>query len=373
MIDIITIDIITLVLGMILTALAMPVVIRLAYRYKKLDIPDERKIHHKLIPRLGGVAFIPIALLTASFVIGALLLFCPGDSFITTYHQLSAMLFAGIAICIVYVLGVTDDIFQLRYSVKLSIQFIAAMMIVFAGLDINDIGGILGISGLHPGVACPLTILFVLGMINATNLIDGIDGLCASLAAIAFIIYGIIFSRLLKGIGAIVSFALLGALLAFLYFNVFGNAEKRTKIFMGDSGSMTLGLILSILGLTILSLPTADGFNISHKLIYVFTPLLIPVLDAIRVFSVRISHHLKPFSADTTHIHHRLLRRGLTHKSASAVLIGMDFLFCALNFLAADYVDINIILISDIVIWVVFNLIVGSKKAATVSRGDNRH
>lgn len=361
-----TFDLLALILAAILTAILMPMVIRLAFRYDRLDRPECRKIHLVSVPRLGGMAFIPISIISTILILGFIMRFYPDLPLTPIHGQAYPIAFFCVAVALVYAMGVIDDIFGLRYSVKFAVQAVCAIIVLMSGLQIDNLGGILGIDAIPQPAASLLTLIFIIGTINAFNLIDGLDGLCAMLAAIAFTVYGGVFYLSGNVILSLICFSLIGGLSAFLCYNVFGNAKRHTKIFMGDSGSMTLGLIISICALSFISYPTNTVATTQQQLIYLFSPIMIPVFDAIRVFAWRISHRRNPFIADKNHIHHRLLAAGMSQISALTVLTLISMSFCLLNVMLADTININIVLLVDIIIWIAFNIVINRRTARIV-------
>jgi UDP-GlcNAc:undecaprenyl-phosphate GlcNAc-1-phosphate transferase len=173
------------------------------------------------------------------------------------------------------------------------------------------------------------TYLTVIVIINSFNLIDGVDGLAGSLALMAAIIFGIYFSAVKMMPYAIVSFGLAGSLVAFLIFNF-----QPAKIFMGDTGSLLLGLIHSVLVIKFITVANAPDLSISIDAAPAvgFAILTIPLLDTVRVFGIRILHRRSPFSPDRNHIHHLLLDKGLSHSSITILLVAINLGFVILAY-----------------------------------------
>ena len=213
-----------------------------------------------------------------------------------------------------------------------------------------------GLHHISPFLGVPLTILIVVYVINAINLIDGIDGLASGLSSVAFILYGVTFLLIGKPVYAMISFSALGVLLQFFYYNVFGNPAKRKKIFMGDTGSLTIGLLLVFLGLTILQYApeTIPVFG-TNALILALSPLIIPCFDVVRVFFRRIIRHGNPFLPDKTHIHHKILAIGFQQRTAMSLLVLSATLFSVFNIVLSKYIEVNILLLLDIAAWTLSN------------------
>ena len=299
-----------------ITFFAVPAVIRVADEKGLFDKPDSRKLHTKAIASLGGVGiFIGFFL--------SLLLFLP-----TYLHPEFQYLLA--ASLLTFFLGIKDDILVLSATKKFVGQLIAAAIIIqMADIRIDSMHGFLNIYQLPDFISYPLSYITIIVIVNAFNLIDGVDGLAASLGILTTTIFGIYFT--LAGLNgyALLSFALTGALGAFLAYNY-----HPAKIFMGDSGSLLLGLINAVLVIKFISVAdsTAGSFPITSSVAIGFSILLIPLLDTLRVFSVRIAKGRSPFSPDRNHIHHLLLDRGLTHSQVTNLCLVMNICFIAIAY-----------------------------------------
>lgn len=221
----------------------------------------------------------------------------------------------------------------------------------------DNLDGVLGIHALPAFIGYPLTVLSVVFLINAINLIDGIDGLASGLCSIALLVYGIMFFHCGQYIYAMFSFATLGVLIPFYYYNVFGNPEKQRKIFMGDTGSLTVGMMLALLGFKLLSLePSESGVDDSFLMVCFFSPLLIPCCDVVRVYLHRVRNGRNPFLPDKNHIHHKLLAIGMKQRTAMVTIILVSLLFTLSNLLLLQFLNINWILFGDFFIWTIANI-----------------
>jgi len=320
----------------LINLLILPLVLRLAHRHKWYDRPDSRKIHTGLIPRMGGPG------LFLSFVLAAVLaaLALPRLAGGRLLEPRLAALFGGMAI--VHLVGLYDDFKSLRVIWKFGLEVAAAVIITSGGYLIRSIAlPYLGTIPLGPA-AYPITVIWLVGIANAVNLIDGMDGLAGGIGAFAAAAMGAI--ALLQGSarGAVLAFALLGALLAFLLFNF-----PPARIFMGDSGSLFLGFTLA-------ALPLAGGIPRSAalgSLIVPVTLLTVPILDTATAILRRLRHRRSIISPDKQHIHHKLLAMGLSERQILAVIYGM----CAyLALVSVSSVvlpkEINVYLI--VVVWV---------------------
>lgn len=330
----------------------IPVILNYCKAKQLYDIPNSRKIHKNAVPRLGGISFIPSMFI--SFMIAL--------SFINSTENLITIslwsLFFPIGTLLVYGMGIVDDILGLSPSRKFIIQIVAACLLPFAGLYINDMYGFLGVHEIPYVVGFPLTVLVIVFIDNAINLIDGIDGLAASLSILA--LGGFLYLFICQEVWSfsILITGLIGVLVAFLYFNLFGNAEKNRKIFMGDSGSLTLGFILGFLCVKY----SMDNVNIMpyHKVDFIipFTLLIIPIFDVFRVFMVRIWHHKSPFMADKNHIHHKLMATGMSQHKTLCTIVALAVSYVLFNFLLLKVIDNTFVFITDILIYVALNLII---------------
>ena len=253
---------------------------------------------------------------------------------------------------------------------------VCAALLVAGGLWVSNLHGILGIYEIPFWLGAPLSMVIIVYVVNAINLIDGIDGLASGLSAAAFIIYGTVFGLVGKPVYAVMSFAALGVLVPFFYYNVFGNPVKRKKIFMGDTGSLTIGLLLTFMGLQILVYsPEQVPLFGTNVIVMAVSPLIIPCFDVIRVFAFRLIHHGNPFLPDKSHIHHKLLAIGMPQKAAMvSIVIGAVF-FSALNIFLSRYLNVNALLFIDIFLWTaanyIINRLISKHKGVAQNNGNN--
>ena len=344
--------IISVLAGMLFAGMMLPVVLRTALRRHLYDKVDARKIHRGNVPRLGGLTFTPGMVMAFLSVIGINLLIDRTASLDTLNENLPVAIFGLLSLTILYGCGVADDIFGVRYRIKFGVQLICAILLIISGMDVDNLYGFLGITDLPPWVGYPFTVLLVVLLINAYNLIDGIDGLSTMLCQMAIIVYGTVF--LLSGdvLGCVVAGATVGVTIPFLRYNLFGRCARGTKIFMGDTGSMTLGLVTAILGLRVLNTDASLALHDVNPALVALAPVIIPCFDVVRVYTVRIMARKSPFLPDRNHIHHRLLDLGLSARRTLACLVFTAAIVAALNILLSVYVNINIILAVDVVAWI---------------------
>lgn len=348
------VDIFAFTLVVLLTGVLIPQILLIAFRKQLFDAPDPRKIHKVAVPRLGGIAFFPAVMFTITLLFGFGRLCYPSLWHGLPQDSITGLCFLTCATVTLYLVGMADDLIGLRYRAKFVAQIIAAALIIAGGIRLADLHGLVGINAMPAGFTIGLTILLTVFITNAINLIDGIDGLASGLSAIACAIYGYMFFHAGLHIFALLSFATLGALVPFFWYNVFGDAAKHGKIFMGDTGSLTIGLMLSVLSIRVCAIDgTVSGEN---PAVVAFAPLLIPCLDVVRVYIHRIRAGRNAFLPDKTHIHHKLLALGMTQKVAMPTIIGVSLVLSAANCVLSRYVDITLLFILDIALWITANM-----------------
>lgn len=344
-------------ISMMLTGIIIPQILLIAFRKKLFDELDERKIHRGAVPRLGGIAFYPSLLCTASLVIGVALRW--GDNVSDLMPQPDTyvpMIFAVCSMTLLYLVGIADDIVGVRYRAKFVIQIICAILTVGSGVYVADLCGLFGLDQIPEWAAWILSGFMVVYIINAVNLIDGIDGLASGLCAVALIFYGTVFFFADRYACSLVAWCMAGALLSFFYYNVFGKVINQNKIFMGDTGSLTTGMVIAFLFLEMGRIPEQTYVAIPfNPIVLAFSPLVIPLLDVIRVAVRRMQKGKNPFLPDRTHIHHKLLALGMSGGWALGVIIVTDLFFIAFNLLCSIYININIVFLADVVIWLAAN------------------
>ncbi|MBC8035047.1 MAG: undecaprenyl/decaprenyl-phosphate alpha-N-acetylglucosaminyl 1-phosphate transferase [Chitinophagaceae bacterium] len=306
----------SVIISFSLTFLAIPIIITVAERKKLYDIPDARKIHIAPIASLGGFGIF------AGFIISSLITipFTTGGEF--QYFMAAAF--------VIFFLGLKDDILIISPIKKFIGQVLAAFLIIYkGGIQITSMHGFLGIYEIPEMFSLLLTYFAVLVVINSFNLIDGVDGLAGSLGLMASVVFGFYFLKIEAIPYATLSFSLAGSLIAFLIFNF-----DPARIFMGDTGSLLIGLLTSILVIKFINLGASPNvlLPLQASPALGFVVLMVPLLDTLRVFAIRILNRRSPFSPDRNHVHHLLLDRGLSHRSITLILTGVNLLFIALAF-----------------------------------------
>ena len=342
----------TFLMSLILGFLVLPKIIKISSEKNLYDMPDYRKVHGIPVPRLGGVAFFPIILMVVcftmacSYIIGYKSL--RGDTFILFTRYM--LLITGLTM--LYLVGIMDDLVGVSFKMKFLAQTVCAALFPLSGLVINNLWGLFGIHHLSPWLSIPLTMFLVVYITNAINLIDGIDGLSSGLSCIAFLALGCACALELQYVHNMLCFSALGILLAFWYYNVFGNAEKGMKIFMGDTGSLTLGYLLSFM-VIYMSKETGRIFP-QGMLLIAFSTVLLPMLDIVRVVFSRFRRHDPLFLPDKNHIHHKLLRTGLRISGVLIVLLCLSAVYIAIA-IGGVLAGLNYTLIFciEIALWVI--------------------
>lgn len=314
-------------LAFIITYAAIPVIINVSTIKKLFDVPDERKVHITPVPSLGGLGIF------AGFIIACLIAI--------PLRSAPAFQYFFAAALITFFLGLKDDILILTPMKKLIGQVLTAFVIIYkGGIVINSMHGFLGVYELPEAISLALTYLTVIVIINSFNLIDGVDGLAAGLGIFTTLCFGTYFYIIQQMPYATMAFAMSGSLMAFMIFN-----RSPAKIFMGDTGSLLLGLVNAILVIHFIAVADAPGVVMPFKAApaIAIAVLVIPLFDTLRVFSIRIFNRRSPFSADRNHIHHILLDRGMNHSTVSFTLFVTNVFFVTLAYILRD-ININLLI-----------------------------
>ena len=299
------------VLAFAITFFSIPVIIQVAKNKKLFDEPDERKVHKIVIPTLGGLGIF------AGFIIATLM----G----TPTFAVGGLQYFAAALLVIFFLGIKDDILILSASKKFIGQVLAAgILIKFGGIQITNMYGFLGIYELPQFISIVLTLFTIVVITNSFNLIDGVDGLAGTLGLLTSSLFGFYFVQSGEILYAVMAFSLCGSLAAFLIYNF-----HPAKIFMGDTGSLLIGLLNSIFVIKFISLAEngAGAFPLASAPALGFAILIIPLFDTLRVVGLRILNRRSPFSPDRNHIHHLLLELGYSHKKITITCVSANILF----------------------------------------------
>ncbi len=309
--------------SVLITLLAIPSILHVARaRHLYDDVGHFRKQHDHGIPRLGGIAIF------VSFTITSLL-FSMTDRSLPINYLLTACI-------ILFAMGLKDDLSGVNSRTKFFIQFIVASILVLAGdIRLTSMYGVFGIHSLPYWPSATLSVLTIILIVNAFNLIDGIDGLAATTGIVANSCFAALFIYIHQYQLAAVSLAMVGSVFGFLRYNI-----TPAKIFMGDTGSLLIGLISVVMAIKFIELNKFTG----EKTPEIFSApalavsiLIGPIFDTIRVFILRISMGVSPFTADRNHIHHRMLRLGLTHVQTTLILAGLNIGCILMVLVLQDY------------------------------------
>jgi len=310
----------SLLIGFVIVSYFIPKIIFISREKKLFDIPNERSANKKITPHLGGIAIF------AGFYVSLIVTLNSFD-----IQLVSSLLLASV---VMFLIGLKDDLMVLSARKKLFFQLITAMYLVFmAGVRISNLHGILGIYEIDSTASSMLSLLAIVGIVNAYNLIDGIDGLAAGTGILISIVYGALFILSGQMEYGIVSFSLTGSLIAFFFFNVFG---KANKIFMGDTGSLLLGIVFAFLTIKFLDQPGHSQSQLFGSPAIALSIMIVPIVDTIRVMIIRLAHKKSPFSPDMNHIHHHLIRitrNNHLHASLIIMVTNLSFIAFACGFI----------------------------------------
>jgi len=282
----------------------MNLVVQELYSSKGIYEPiNERSSHNQQVSRSGGVALF-IALIACFFI---------ANSFFQLYLSINFWL----SLFVVFLGGVWDDWYKLRYHQKLVVQFFAGLLLSHSEYSFNSLHGLFGVEVVPPEVATLLSVGVYVLVVNSINLVDGIDGLATFLFVLFVLHIGLLMWEAVDPMLIFIPI-MIGIMLPFLVFNLY----KKMKAILGDSGSMLLGTLVAYLLFWMLDhetkLPTD---RLIHRFVLAFSLLLYPFIDTLRVFTLRLKHGKHPFEADRNHLHHKMIDRGYTHLAAALSIV----------------------------------------------------
>lgn len=302
----------------IIVYVSIPSIIKVAKLKHLFDFPEARKAHKTERPTLGGLAIFAGIIFSFSFWTAQM------------YFPIRQYVIA--AMVILFFIGIKDDIIIISPLKKLIGQILAAFIVVYFGeLRLTSFHGVFGIYSLPEWISITVSIFSILVIINSINFIDGIDGLAAGIGIIACLVFGVFLYYYGENVLSLLAFSLFTALLAFMKYNF-----SPAKIFMGDTGSLLVGFILSILCIRFVEInksATAAFITSSFSPVLAISVLIVPLSDMLRIFCLRIFYGKSPFSPDRNHIHHCLLDLGMSHRTASFTLYGTSIFFIAITIL----------------------------------------
>ena len=339
-------------LGMVI----IPRILVISHKKRLYDVPDARKVHTMPVPRLGGLSFFPVILMSMFLVIGFRLYFWDVNVSGLSFNMLYEYLFLFVGMTLLYLVGVCDDLVGVGYRYKFAVQIAAAFLLVLSGNWFDSFGGLFGIYSVPVWVGVPFTVFIVVYITNAINLIDGIDGLASGLCCIALSVLSVIFFLRGQYVYALLAICTLGILMPFWCYNVFGNANRGHKLFMGDTGSLTLGYVISFL-IIHMSVTNEVSPTLSNPyMVIAFSTVLVPLLDVIRVVLHRLREHKNPFLPDKNHFHHKLLRTGMRVRMVMVCIIAISAFFILLNSSLAWRVDITYLFFLNLFCWSILHV-----------------
>lgn len=334
--------IISMIISFGITFQSIPIIINVCNLKGLMEKNIKRSSHEFPTPTFGGIAIF------ASTLIGYFL-WNFGDEGIIMHRVV-------VGFIILFFLGLKDDLFALAPIKKMISQIIAASLLVIGSdLRITDFFGILGIYEIPYVVSVLITIFIFIALINAINLIDGIDGLAAGIGMITTATYGFWFLANGHYSFASISLCLSSTLVGFLYYNF----SKENKIFMGDTGSLILGFIITTLTVKFIHFNVSHSFKVDGLVsapVVSIALLSVPIFDTLRVFSLRIMRKKSPFKADRLHMHHLIVDNGFSHMQTSFLFYGYTIITSSLTYYLRQYLsntELCVFLIGLFVVYVI--------------------
>ena len=313
----------------LISVLFFPVFIKLLKKWEILDTSGEHKIHSAFIPSMGGISILLGVILT-------LLLSLP-------FQEWIRLKYFFISVCLMFLIGLRDDVLALDPKAKLFSQFLPVFLLVF--LDGSILTSLYSLVDTPP---FPLFLSWVISVVtlviitNAYNLIDGVDGLAGAIGLICLLFFGVWFYEVGNTSISLISFCFAGSVVAFLFFN-----WQPSRIFMGDTGALMVGLLLSYLAIHFINdnsaLPAGHPAKFEASVATAVCVLIIPIFDTFRVILLRIRKMQSPFRADRNHIHHQFLSLGFSHARTVLILAGINIFFILLAMLLKEKSDVLIL------------------------------
>lgn len=339
---------------------AMPIVLKIAKAKHFVVKPNKRTSHKGEVPNIGGLDIFFSFMLTYM---------------VFEYNHLQEYQFLLIGIFVIFLIGFVDDILDLTPLSKLLGEILAGVaMIGFSDIRISHLHGFLGIGEINVYLSYALSFFVLIAIINALNLIDGIDGLASGLGILYSLFFAFYFYLIGQREWMLMACALVGSLSVFFIYNVSG---KKNKIFMGDSGSLLLGFVISCFVFHVCEInayhQVPEAFHMRATPAVMICVLSVPLFDMARVALTRIKHHKSPFLPDRNHIHHLLLSTGLNHLQTTCVLLAVSVLFIALAIVGRNW-SIWLLLGADLLLCTLLTYIlwrvVDKKNKERIERGE---
>jgi UDP-N-acetylmuramyl pentapeptide phosphotransferase/UDP-N-acetylglucosamine-1-phosphate transferase len=303
------------VTSFLISFIILPVIIKYSLAKNLVDVPGRRKIHKKVTPSMGGIAMF------AGFTVASFI-------WIET-SQWQEIRYVMASLFILFLIGVRDDLVPFRALHKLFGQIIAVAVLLFSSIHIQSLYGFLGITQIPSLVGYLLTFFVIIVITNAFNLIDGLDGLAGSVSICSMLAFGVWFYLAGDYTYALFCFAMIGGTLSFLVFN-----WEPSEIFMGDTGAMVVGALLSVLTIRFMNLnyelPVQHVAKFSGSISTAACFIIVPLCDTLRIVILRVSKGQSPFTPDKSHIHHAIIRLGKSHSESAIILTIVNLVFILL-------------------------------------------
>ncbi len=308
--------------------LILPVLIKYSLKKNLVVVPGRRKLHKKTTPSLGGVAIFTGFLLST-------IMWMDLHEWVNIRYLLASLL-------IIFFLGIRDDLVPFNAWRKMIGQAAAVVGLLFSQVKITSFYGIFNVYEIPTVVGVVLTAGFIIIITNAYNLVDGLDGLAGTIGIVSLSAFGIWFHLAAQPVFSLLCFSMAGSMLAFLVFN-----WEPAEIFMGDTGAMVGGMLLSIITIQFMNsneaLPTGHFIKFSSSVGAATCFIIVPLCDTIRIIILRVLRGQSPITPDKSHIHHGLLRLGLSHAESSVALGVLNLAFIATAFFFKDYGNMYIL------------------------------
>lgn len=327
---------------------AIPSIIKIAEIKNLFDVPDERKKHDKNIPTLGGIGIF------AGFIFSM--------TFWASQGQIVELQYIIASLLILFFMGIKDDIVSLVAHKKLLGQILAACILVFfADIRLASLYGLFEIYHLSFIPSAAISLLAIIGITNSFNLIDGVDTLAGSIGLLAALLFGSWFFLAEKQQYAILAFSLLGSLVAFLKYN-----RTPAKVFMGDTGSLVVGLACSIMAIKFVEFNRdyqgPKAYQVFSVPAVAVSILIIPLFDTLRVMAIRALQGKSPLSPDRNHIHHVLIDLGYSHHKCVLILLSVNIVLVAMTYLLQKTISGELLLCLNILIMFIFSYVFTRKR-----------
>lgn len=312
-----------------------PRLVRIALDKNIVDNPNARKLQRRPTPVLGGIA------VSFGSVIGL------GCASITC--DCSELFIVVVAMMIMLYTGTMDDILDLSPALRFLIEIGTVLLLIFVGgYTLNDFHGLWGLNQIPQGVAIPLTVFAAVGIINAINLIDGVDGLSSGYCILTSLLFGVMFWYVGDRTMCMLAVVAAGSLIPFFFHNVFG---KNSKMFIGDGGTLVMGIVMSVFVIRILRHGSMsevyDAANIG-LVPFSLAVLSVPVFDTLRVMTTRILKRKSPFHPDKTHLHHMFIRLGCSHAATTLAILILNFFVVLcwwISYMAGCSIDVQLYIV----------------------------